>query len=253
MLYGKSKEWFHFFKACTRFSWTIWNGCYCTLLKQKSVRLSLDKVTSLSHRYSIVNFQGPCSTLNNLLCILMPTTHKRMVCRQESFNDRHLLSGKEKKNISDCNCLLGAQCFKSRKKRIRIFFYGFFLMQKLLPSMPSHFSKELFFIKHKVTGCWKRNNVTVNLSTHRPAAWLKHHALIPLCCVCNGQMLFADEEGVPSPSTCCMKCHIPGNFSIWKHCTSGTNIFYFESCIGIADYSPAHSLIHLHYSFDFVF
>lgn len=75
-------------------------------------------------------------------------------------------------------------------------------MQELLPSMPSHFSKELFFIKHKVTGCWKRNNVTVNLSTQRPAAWPKRHALIPLCCVCKEQMLFANkEERVQNPST----------------------------------------------------
>lgn len=147
------------------------------------------------------------------------------------------LGEKKKKNISDCNCLLGAQCFKSREKELG----WLVLMQKLLPSMPSHFSKELFFIKHKVTGCWKRNSVTVNLSTHRPAAWLNHHALIPLCRVCNGQMLFADKEGrfqIPR--------HVAWNVILQVISASGntavleTNIFCFEGCIAITDYSPLH-------------
>lgn len=86
------------------------------------------------------------------------------------------------KNTSDCNCLLGAQCFKSRENELGSVSMACAHTEAAAKHAQSLF-KKLFFIKHKVTGCWKRNNVTVNLSTHRPAAWLKHHALIPLCCV----------------------------------------------------------------------
>lgn len=74
------------------------------------------------------------------------------------FNHRHLHC----MNSPGCHWLLQAGLFVQEKKELRCNSVG----ARAEPSMPNHFSKDLFFIKHKVTHYWKHTSQLARPHSH---------------------------------------------------------------------------------------